>query len=389
MLETTTDEIFINRVQLTSCQIGLDAWERVRVQPVWISVRLGVKYKLALAAEHDDLQPSVNYGTLCKMLVRICAHAVFEDGYTFTQHIIQHIFDTFHMVERVELKTELPKALLHGNLNFQATAERSTEMYSMVSFTSHIKEIPFDLIVGMNECERQVAQLVLVSISFSWNSGRSLSHRNLVEFVRAEAKQTQYKTVESLAYFVADACFRYEVNISQHIRVCVTKPSALTASEGAGVCVTRDQSDFSRLARHPPNSGSNIVYIGIGSNVGNRYQYIELALKHLEESGIVNIEDTSFMYESKAQYVEDQTPFLNAVVKVATTVELVELLHHLKAVEHAVGRIPRQRFGPREIDLDILICENGQTVDQEADPQLTVPHPRLHEREFVLRPLCE
>jgi 2-amino-4-hydroxy-6-hydroxymethyldihydropteridine diphosphokinase len=95
---------------------------------------------------------------------------------------------------------------------------------------------------------------------------------------------------------------------------------------------------------------------------------------------------TSYMYETVPMYVTDQPKFLNCVLKVTTTLDPYELLKVLKDIEKDLGRDFGQiRFGPRIVDLDILYFDNLE-IESEL---LTIPHPRIKEREFVLRPLRE
>lgn len=126
-----------------------------------------------------------------------------------------------------------------------------------------------------------------------------------------------------------------------------------------------------------------IVYIALGSNLGDRARHMREALQRLEP-GVV-VEALSPIYETEPQYVREQPAFCNAVVRVRTDLSPEKLLAHLKSVEEAVGRTKTFRNGPRVIDLDIVLYD-----DQQMDsPSLTIPHPRMHERAFVLAPLTD
>lgn len=125
------------------------------------------------------------------------------------------------------------------------------------------------------------------------------------------------------------------------------------------------------------------VHIGLGSNVGDRLAALRSAVALLAEHG--TIERVSSVYETAPVGVVDQPPFLNACVALATALSARELLARTRAVEHALGRVERRRWGPREIDVDILLC--GDLV--VAEPDLAVPHPRMTDRAFVLVPLAE
>jgi 2-amino-4-hydroxy-6-hydroxymethyldihydropteridine diphosphokinase len=126
------------------------------------------------------------------------------------------------------------------------------------------------------------------------------------------------------------------------------------------------------------------AYLGLGANLGDRLANLRLALRRLQT--LARLEEVSSLYETQPQGVTDQPLFLNAVCRVATGLEPPALLRFLKNVEWEIGRRPGgQTWGPRPIDLDILLYDN-RVVDT---PDLKVPHPRLPERAFVLLPLCE
>jgi 2-amino-4-hydroxy-6-hydroxymethyldihydropteridine diphosphokinase len=126
------------------------------------------------------------------------------------------------------------------------------------------------------------------------------------------------------------------------------------------------------------------VYLGLGSNLGNREGNLRMAL-HLMDP-LCRVEEVSSLYETVPVGVDDQPPFYNAVCRVATGLEPEALLRFLQRVEFEVGRRPGgPRWGPRPVDLDILLY--GDRVLERAD--LVLPHPRLAERPFVLAPLVE
>ena len=126
------------------------------------------------------------------------------------------------------------------------------------------------------------------------------------------------------------------------------------------------------------------VYLGLGSNLGNREANLRMALRLMEP--LCRVEEVSSLYETAPVGVEDQPPFFNAACRVTTGLEPRALLRTLKRVEFEVGRRPGgPRWGPRPIDLDLLLY--GDVVMDSGD--LILPHPRLAERAFVLVPLAE
>ncbi len=128
------------------------------------------------------------------------------------------------------------------------------------------------------------------------------------------------------------------------------------------------------------------AYIGLGGNVGDRSRNLERAVAALRADPDLNVVAVSRFRETEPVGYADQPPFLNGAVAVETALPPRALLLRLLAVERALGRERTgRRFGPRTIDLDLLLY--GSHVVEE--PGLVVPHPRLAERRFVLEPLAE
>ncbi len=128
---------------------------------------------------------------------------------------------------------------------------------------------------------------------------------------------------------------------------------------------------------------SHTVFIALGSNIGNRADYLHTALDAM--SSYAAIVETSHLYETVPILVTDQPLFLNAVCKVSTHLTPSELLSAVKQTEDSLGRTKTVRFGPREIDLDILFYDDS--VVETSD--LTIPHVGIPERDFVLAPLLD
>jgi 2-amino-4-hydroxy-6-hydroxymethyldihydropteridine diphosphokinase len=128
------------------------------------------------------------------------------------------------------------------------------------------------------------------------------------------------------------------------------------------------------------------AYVGLGANLGDREATIRRAVELLGEQDGIEVLAVSTLRETDPVGVEDQPRFLNGAAAIETTLGPGELLGVLLGVERVLGRVrDGVRFGPRTIDLDLLLY-GDETLD---DPGLTVPHPRLHERRFALEPLTE
>lgn len=125
------------------------------------------------------------------------------------------------------------------------------------------------------------------------------------------------------------------------------------------------------------------VYLGLGSNLGDRLANLEAAIAGLPPQVLVTA--VSRVYETKAWGIEDQPDFLNMALGGETALEPTDLLHYVKQLEVALGRTPGERWGPRVIDIDILFYD-----DLLLDlPALTIPHPGAGERATVLVPLAD
>jgi 2-amino-4-hydroxy-6-hydroxymethyldihydropteridine diphosphokinase len=134
----------------------------------------------------------------------------------------------------------------------------------------------------------------------------------------------------------------------------------------------------------PSERRRTVAYIGLGSNVGDRIANLRSAVAALDACDGVSVLRTSSVYETDP-VGPPQPDFYNAVVEIETTLNPGALLDACKAIEQGLGRIERERWGPREIDLDILLF-GDEVVDA---PGLVVPHPQLQLRAFVVVPLRE
>ena len=128
----------------------------------------------------------------------------------------------------------------------------------------------------------------------------------------------------------------------------------------------------------------NTAYLLIGGNLGDRAAYLQTALKRIEETcGAIN--HYSSIYETAAWGNTDQPSFFNQAVVLSTTLSPEALIDQLLTIELEMGRIRDQKYGPRTIDLDILMID-GLIFNTE---KLTIPHPQMHNRRFALLPMLE
>jgi 2-amino-4-hydroxy-6-hydroxymethyldihydropteridine diphosphokinase len=126
------------------------------------------------------------------------------------------------------------------------------------------------------------------------------------------------------------------------------------------------------------------VYIGLGSNLGDREAYLKQAIQEIEKCGVIFLKLSSII-ETDPVGGPPQGKFLNAVAQCETALDPLELLHAFQNIEKSMGRTKTVTDGPRVIDIDILLY-NKLTIQST---ELTIPHPRMLEREFVMQPLRE
>ena len=127
------------------------------------------------------------------------------------------------------------------------------------------------------------------------------------------------------------------------------------------------------------------AYVGLGANLGDREATIRRALELLGARPGIRVAAVSTLRETEPVGLLEQPRFLNGAAAIETTLSARDLLDELLAVERELGRERRERFGPRTIDLDLLLFG----AETRNEPGLEIPHPRLHERRFALEPLAE
>ena len=127
----------------------------------------------------------------------------------------------------------------------------------------------------------------------------------------------------------------------------------------------------------------HIVYLSLGTNLGNRLENLKQVLESLKE--FCQVVASSSVYETDPWGFKDQPIFYNQVVRIETILEPLPLLQEIKKIELEMGRIPTFQYGPRLIDIDILLYDRLMM----NSPELKIPHPQMKSRAFVLTPLVE
>jgi 2-amino-4-hydroxy-6-hydroxymethyldihydropteridine diphosphokinase len=131
---------------------------------------------------------------------------------------------------------------------------------------------------------------------------------------------------------------------------------------------------------------SHTAYIGAGSNIGDKLSNCKKGIEALVKSVKATLKKQSRFYRTEPVGFKDQDWFINVVVKLETDLDPFQLLNELKSIERSVGRVHNPiKFGPRVLDLDILFYDDLVTNASG----LIIPHPRMHKRRFVIKPICD
>lgn len=216
------------------------------------------------------------------------------------------------------------------------------------------------LILYMDTSEAGKTDNLLASVDYA-----EISHR-----VKTEVEKKEYKLIEAVAEHLAEVILQ---DYTQIKRVCVEikKPWApiLLPLDTVSVCIER---------------GWHTAYLSIGSNMGDRRKHLQKAVESLEKSHRIRNVRVSEFIETKPYGYTDQEDFLNAVVELSTMETPEGLLRLLQKIEAEDDRERTVHWGPRTIDLDLILYEDVILSTQD----LTIPHREMHKREFVLDPLC-
>ncbi len=244
------------------------------------------------------------------------------------------------------------------------------EIEGLVVFANH----------GVFQEEKRMGQKFEVSLKLYMDMNRAaandditlaVNYGDVCAFVTEFTKKNRCKLIEAAARNIADALLvRYsQINIAE---VTLKKPWAPIGLPLESVAVRMTQK-------------RSTAYIGIGSNMGDRQAYLDFAVNAISENERCRIKAVSEYIETEPWGVKEQASFLNGCIKLETLLDPHELLAFLQSIENEAGRERKVHWGPRTLDLDILLYDDLIIQTDE----LTIPHPYMHKREFVLKPLCE
>lgn len=421
--EKQYDKILVKNLVLKNVA-GVEAWQRLKSQPVVISVELYTD--ISAAGDTDHVTNTIHYGHVTKAITKLGETCTFQSLEGLAHAVVRLCCVQFG-AKRTQVTVEQPKALLHAaasGVKLTRAIEDFEDNKDLVETTGQVsglgvadeifvRDLRLHTIVGVNPWEREEKQVVVInlkvypsSLPYGVNVEQNKSHnlRTIVRTLTRHIEASGYKTIEAFGVTVARlALEKCHVN---KISVRVEKPSAILFADCSGIEVTRDRVWLQQVLEAEEKAGQKFIhhagklnfskevpvnynqtaYIAFGSNIGDRVDNINKAFALLESECSCVVMDTSFLYETPPMYYTEQPAFLNGVCKVMTCLSPHELLAKLKEVESTLGRLPSFRNGPRPIDLDILFY-NDLVLD-DGD-HLIIPHKSIAEREFVLWPLCD
>lgn len=242
--------------------------------------------------------------------------------------------------------------------------------------------------------ELQPFEVDLVVVADLARAGRSDDIADTIDYgalatrVAGIISSTSFHLLEALAQHIADDVLADERALEVHVTVAKLRPPIACDLRDVRVSIQRsqraDQVQSFAVAKGLGQESPRTTYLGLGSNLGDRAGYLRSAIDALIE--IDPMAKVSPVYESTPiGGPAGQGPYLNCVVSLETTMSPADLLDVAHELEARAERIRNERFGPRTLDVDILLIEGFTCFDED----LTVPHPRMWERAFVLAPLAD
>lgn len=414
------DHVHVIKLE-ASAHMGPDMWGQPTEQRCNITMNMGTDF--SKSSETDDLKYSLNYAVICKDMLKYIGLKNNRWGSVgaMTRDVAQFAMDSWLGINNLNLEVNVPSVHIRSkDIACEVNRSRAAVTEDLQDFIK-IQNLRLLTLIGVFTFERKEKQFVDLDIKIPWPRNREhhISIKKIVDKIVQHVENSNFKTVEALAENICgiighDSYFGHNLK-DLPISVKVIKLNAITDTEGVGVsCVRKpselphyDQKSFSN--RSDPKSlddsfnlpvGTNVpliegawntAFLAFGSNIEPRRQQVERAINLLRENPNVKVKGISSYFESEPMYFKDQSPFLNGCIGIETTLSPHELLELCKDIEYRkLGRVKKFNNGPRTIDLDIIfyLSESGEHV-LVNDTDLTVPHPRMLERTFVLEPLCE
>ncbi|KAF7683251.1 Folic acid synthesis protein fol1 [Astathelohania contejeani] len=302
----------------------------------------------------------------------------------YSRNIINILISSYGQIKNIKLEMclyEIRPMISNFYYNIEYNGEIYNEKILISDFTIFTR-------IGCLETEKLQRRMLKLDLEFEYPPLPNRIYKYDFVLISFDIKSfcengKFYNTLECLAYNIFN--FINSKYCFNKIKVNVRKPNAVLGMGESGFEIYQATGN-ERSINSSYLENKNICYIMLGSNLGNRIENIHLSLKYLKEYKFIKIINSSFLYNTK--YVgdyEDAPDVLNCMVKIRTELDPHELLKILKSIEKRMGRVKYKSNDNRIIDLDIIYY-NNEIIKTE---DLIIPHPRMHQREFVLRPLCD
>jgi len=244
----------------------------------------------------------------------------------------------------------------------------------------YVKDLEVYAFHGVNKQEKEMGQRFLISLELSLDlreAGisddltKTVNYGELSLAVEEEFKKESYDLIEKSAEKLAEFIL-LNYSIVNSVKVLIKKPWAPIGKPLDYAAV-----EIERLW--------HTAYIGMGANMGEKEENLKLAIDLINQSKLTKVTKTSEFYETKPVGYVEQDNFMNCAIEVKTLLSPRELVRFLLNIEKELKRERIIRWGPRTIDLDVLLYDDIITSLEE----IIIPHPRMQERMFVLKPLCD
>lgn len=386
--------VFIKDLGLC-CLIGRNYWGQPHAVPLFY--KLSVTLQLQLVPLKDDLARSVSYADVAH---HIGAH-VLGSVYLDSLGLLRLIAGLLEASGIANYNREIVKSttfeLKDNRFHLKLGCLLLVKLYPSPG-TGYVQLQNLDLLtkIGIFDFERQKKQRVSIDAVIDLNDLERLCgddfnqyFRDVVEELALHVENTEFLTVEALAADIES--FFSEKGISGVRDIVISKHNAVLAAESVGFALKSNDlqavkpAPVAPPASVPSKRTNKICFLSFGSNI-EPLANISAALALIRASGHTRILTTSSLYRTKPMYHKDQPLFVNGALKVETLLLALEFLEYVKSIEY--GERHREKpfqNAPRTIDLDILMFDDA-VVNLE---NLTVPHPKMLERSFVLDPLVE
>ena len=244
---------------------------------------------------------------------------------------------------------------------------------------------------GVFEFEKREGQDFVIDVTLHTSVSRAaatddlnetIHYGELAEEVAGIVEDNTFDLIETLAERIADHCLR----LCGHVEVVVHKPSAPIQRTFNDVSVGIER--FRTAAEAGPAPAAE-AYLNLGANLGDARDSLDRAVEALDRHPAITVEARSSLYRTAPWGGVEQSDFLNLGLIVTTTLSATELLAVAQGIEVACGRTRELRWGPRTLDIDLIRFGHGDDELVSNTERLILPHPRAHERAFVLAPWIE